>query len=596
MDTTNDMLGLLQSSILRNDVSILGKILDQLSLSSVETSENWGFLERLMNICMQTGSTISAKFLYKYWSDNFYSSDGDISLFSILFTRKEFNVDELIFIKDVTSDQNFTLLEVITDLNTMGKDIQPHQAISAGEFLWACSKCIKVFGTPEPDFIEYIYNLTKNENGAIADFFGKLMRRYGAFANIPDYMMNPFDTLDFEDSGGSEESKDSEESKESNEEEPTRALLPKESDITIPEYQIDPNLDLPIGKIVEMVLNKSEVVIYKNPVVSLVSKDTTGSQNPSGSVVSKETTGIKTSPESPVTSAPVAPVTPESEVTTCSVEVELTPEEKAVQVGILKAQLTETLSNLKREGKLVIKNYVIIKQLEDLQNDDELFRLLGPVSPITDAGVDDMKYGGERMFISQRYVYDDGTDSTDVNIETPWFTGSCEYCNLRIRRKYHAVRQPVDTGGWIGCFCSWKCVRDKVEKVDFTDHFTLELCDLHEEKMEEIGIYDRIPDEDYVDYLFEYYKSMNLPGELKLIYVYDSPCEDCISFEEDIDKYRDLIPIVSIDAKSSPIDLSEIGVNNIPAFIIYKGDIPISVMEGYYPEDLMKSVSTFKKL
>ena len=35
-----------------------------------------------------------------------------------------------------------------------------------------------------------------------------------------------------------------------------------------------------------------------------------------------------------------------------------------------------------------------------------------------------------------------------------WFTGECEICERDIRSPKHAIRFPMDEGGWYGCFCS----------------------------------------------------------------------------------------------------------------------------------------------
>lgn len=41
-----------------------------------------------------------------------------------------------------------------------------------------------------------------------------------------------------------------------------------------------------------------------------------------------------------------------------------------------------------------------------------------------------------------------------------WFTGRCEVCLRSIRDLSHAVRMPVEDGGWLGCYCSLDCIRN----------------------------------------------------------------------------------------------------------------------------------------
>jgi len=41
-----------------------------------------------------------------------------------------------------------------------------------------------------------------------------------------------------------------------------------------------------------------------------------------------------------------------------------------------------------------------------------------------------------------------------------WFTGRCEVCARSIRDLSHAVRLPVEEGGWSGCYCSIDCIME----------------------------------------------------------------------------------------------------------------------------------------
>ena len=69
-----------------------------------------------------------------------------------------------------------------------------------------------------------------------------------------------------------------------------------------------------------------------------------------------------------------------------------------------------------------------------------------------------------------------------------WFTGSCDLCKKKIRSKHHAVRMPMTSGGWDGCYCSWSHVRqDVVDKKGIIP----KLIDAYEKDVKKIGIYDR---------------------------------------------------------------------------------------------------------
>jgi hypothetical protein len=134
--------------------------------------------------------------------------------------------------------------------------------------------------------------------------------------------------------------------------------------------------------------------------------------------------------------------------------------------------------------------------MEKRDQNSVLFRLYGPAILSPFPSVEEMRYGGQRMFISTLYpnIGDDGVVESGE-----WFTGSCDFyqCGGRIRRRWHAVRIPVIAGGWMGCYCSVKCVRltlaipQHYEGVPETDIATRILVDIMEAQLLEIGIQDR---------------------------------------------------------------------------------------------------------
>jgi hypothetical protein len=96
-----------------------------------------------------------------------------------------------------------------------------------------------------------------------------------------------------------------------------------------------------------------------------------------------------------------------------------------------------------------------------------------------------LKYGGSRMLTSTEFDYD---DDTDEYIE--WFNNYCVQCNNKILRKCHSVRKPMTEGGWIGCYCSWKCSKESVIEGDKTEIGVYQLIEYYEEKCKKIGILD----------------------------------------------------------------------------------------------------------
>jgi len=43
-----------------------------------------------------------------------------------------------------------------------------------------------------------------------------------------------------------------------------------------------------------------------------------------------------------------------------------------------------------------------------------------------------------------------------------WFNGKCQVCYRKIKDLSHAVRFPHEGGGWSGCYCSIKCIKDDI--------------------------------------------------------------------------------------------------------------------------------------
>lgn len=129
--------------------------------------------------------------------------------------------------------------------------------------------------------------------------------------------------------------------------------------------------------------------------------------------------------------------------------------------------------------------------LNDLQNDIKYFRILGPSNPFYNSTVEEMEYGGARMFLANEFDYDEDEDAP-----VDWFRGVCEKCHLKIRRRWHAVRIPLESGGWVGCYCSFECaleaLADREETAGVANLAVRIMLDSLEDQFVSFGIQDRL--------------------------------------------------------------------------------------------------------
>lgn len=109
---------------------------------------------------------------------------------------------------------------------------------------------------------------------------------------------------------------------------------------------------------------------------------------------------------------------------------------------------------------------VYISMFLERDTDLHLQRLFGPanffISPIENSIPQ-----SSRMFTCSKFMEADPFDDLAMaEIADPgpfdWFNDNCDVCLRKIEAYHHAVRMPVEGGGWLGCYCSWKCVRDDI--------------------------------------------------------------------------------------------------------------------------------------
>ncbi len=167
------------------------------------------------------------------------------------------------------------------------------------------------------------------------------------------------------------------------------------------------------------------------------------------------------------------------------------------------SRLTSELVTMTMEEKIkMVRPSLLIKSCKSRMNDVILCRLYGPANPSINPTVQEMLYGGERMFTS--LVISETTFLGDITVD--WFVGYCEMCNLAVRRRWHAVRSPNNSGGWTGCYCSWKCVRDGLITPDSFDGsinpdlISMGLVNEMEKQIKKFGVQDRRDNGDILPY------------------------------------------------------------------------------------------------
>lgn len=107
-----------------------------------------------------------------------------------------------------------------------------------------------------------------------------------------------------------------------------------------------------------------------------------------------------------------------------------------------------------------VKEFIVTSFFNSFTNNTDLNRWYGSSNPMLfginiydNVHFNCLQYGGCRMFLCNH-------DSKDENGNIKkWFSGNCDMCMNKIEKYHQAVRRPLLTGGWSGCFCSFECVR-----------------------------------------------------------------------------------------------------------------------------------------
>ena len=158
-----------------------------------------------------------------------------------------------------------------------------------------------------------------------------------------------------------------------------------------------------------------------------------------------------------------------------------------------KEQLLKQISEMDPdERRIQAEKLVLSREVLTLSEDVSLFRYFGPVNPAPSADFSSdnvcTRYGGCRMFLCNEFTPE--VDDIDDYGADDWFTGNCDYCSRKIRQREFAVRIPIVSGGWKGCFCSWGCVEEATEDDDESQLID-RMIDIVEIQLEKIGIQNK---------------------------------------------------------------------------------------------------------
>ncbi len=171
------------------------------------------------------------------------------------------------------------------------------------------------------------------------------------------------------------------------------------------------------------------------------------------------------------------------------------------QIEIMVSNMAQKLPIIGGEEKLAQFAPILLRhaylEVEKRDEDSILFRLYGPTNPSIDPSLDELRYGGQRMFLA---VNRPELNEDQIEEVTDWFTGSCDKCLLKIRRRWHALRIPIMGGGWQGCYCTARCIEDALATpIAFDSHISadivmLGLLDEMEKDIKAVGVQDHSDD------------------------------------------------------------------------------------------------------
>jgi hypothetical protein len=160
----------------------------------------------------------------------------------------------------------------------------------------------------------------------------------------------------------------------------------------------------------------------------------------------------------------------------------ITKNEKGISEVILDGAISTAMGCMDREQ--------IISEFRE--NKYNLNRLFGPPNNIFGSHCSTSPNGVCRMLTCRCRDFDQDCEDCELIVDTNpngWFSGSCDFCSLKILDPCYAIRYPIKNGGWDGCFCSMECMTEAPPRD--LDELTSSRVDMMTEIIESDGIYDR---------------------------------------------------------------------------------------------------------
>jgi hypothetical protein len=143
-------------------------------------------------------------------------------------------------------------------------------------------------------------------------------------------------------------------------------------------------------------------------------------------------------------------------------------------------EVIDVFVSLKDNMSNFVKKEVKNTNPEEVKNSFPIERYFGPSNSIigTNCMTSITEIGPCRMFRCICREFDDNDDEIsydeDVKPEDVWFTGNCDICQKKISNYRHALRFPIDGGGWIGCYCSFECLENtEIRPIYKNDEFRI---------------------------------------------------------------------------------------------------------------------------
>lgn len=122
----------------------------------------------------------------------------------------------------------------------------------------------------------------------------------------------------------------------------------------------------------------------------------------------------------------------------------------------------------------------------------EFIRMFGPINKCSIETKDENYGGGCRMLTCNCFEFDENENPSDY-----FYDEACRTCNSQIQDRRHVIRAPLTNGGWLGCFCCYKCAYIGIDQYYYSNlekTIMKKLLLFNYKLIENYKIYDKIPD------------------------------------------------------------------------------------------------------